>query len=441
MFTSFNTALSALSADTTAIDVIGNNLANLNTPGYKASEVSFSDLVTQSLGAGLGDTQVGFGVAQPITIRQFSQGAIQSSSGPLDVAIQGDGFLVVNDAATNSTLYTRGGNLEVNSAGQLVTATGFQVQGWNQSIDAITGITSVVTTGPTSNVIVPVGSLTKPQTSTSMSFNMNLNASAVAGSPAGTFATSIQVYDSLGVAHTVQVTFTKTATPGQWTYTLADTTPGDFTDGDPTGAKSTDNVQTPAADGKSNVIQFDQNGKLQTPAATDPQPTVALSGLSDNATPFTVTWNLYNQSATPPTPQLTDYSQPSSVSANDQDGKPSAQLTNVGINNGGQVVAKYSDGQQITVAQLAMANIANPESLIADGNNNYLASSSSALPAVGVPNTGGRGQILGGSVENSTTDIAKEFTNLIVFQRAYEANSKVITTTDTLSQDTIGLIR
>ena len=97
MFTSFSTALSALGAHTTAIDVVGNNLANLNTPGYKSSVVSFSDLVTQSLGAGLGETQVGFGVARPVTIRQFSQGAIQASSGPLDVAIQGDGFLVVRE--------------------------------------------------------------------------------------------------------------------------------------------------------------------------------------------------------------------------------------------------------------------------------------------------------------------------------------------------------
>ncbi|MBX7133916.1 MAG: flagellar hook basal-body protein [Fimbriimonadaceae bacterium] len=120
MFTSFSTALSALGAHATAVDVVGNNLANLNTPGFKASVVAFSDLVTQSLGAGLGETQVGFGVARPTTIRQFSQGAIQASSGPLDVAIQGDGFLVVRDPVSNSVLYTRGGNLQVNKAGQLV---------------------------------------------------------------------------------------------------------------------------------------------------------------------------------------------------------------------------------------------------------------------------------------------------------------------------------
>src|SRR3974390_2974625 len=112
MFTSFSTALSALSADSTAIDVVGNNLANINTPGFKASTVSFHDLVTQSLGAGLGETQVGFGVGTPVTLRQFSQGAIQSTGGPLDAAIQGDGFFVVQDNS-GQTLYTRGGNFQV----------------------------------------------------------------------------------------------------------------------------------------------------------------------------------------------------------------------------------------------------------------------------------------------------------------------------------------
>src|SRR5262245_50266260 len=129
MITSFSTALSALAAHTTAIDVVGNNLANLNTPGFKASTVSFHDLVTQSLGAGLGETQVGFGVGTPITLRQFSQGAIQNTGGPLDAAIQGDGFFIVKGSA-NQTLYTRGGNFEVDTNGNLTLATGENLQGW-----------------------------------------------------------------------------------------------------------------------------------------------------------------------------------------------------------------------------------------------------------------------------------------------------------------------
>lgn len=151
-----------------------------------------------------------------------------------------------------------------------------------------------------------------------------------------------------------------------------------------------------------------------------------------------ITWNLYDAAKQP---RLTMYSQTSAVSANSQDGSAAAQLTHIGIADGGQVIAKYSNGQQIAVAQLAMASIVNPESLIAAGSNNYQLSSKSALPAIGLPGSGGRGEILGGSVESSTVDIAKEFTNLIVYQRAYEANSKVITSTDQLSQTTIALIR
>src|SRR5947208_11212394 len=129
MITSFSTALSALAAHSTAIDVTGNNLANLNTPGFKESIISFHDLVTQSLGAGLGETQVGFGVGTPVTLRQFSQGAIQSTGGPLDAAIQGDGFFVVK-GSQNNTMYTRGGNFRVDTDGNLRTATDELVQGW-----------------------------------------------------------------------------------------------------------------------------------------------------------------------------------------------------------------------------------------------------------------------------------------------------------------------
>jgi flagellar hook protein FlgE len=422
MFTSFNTALSALSADTTAIDVVGNNLANLNTPGYKASVVSFSDLVTESLGAGLGETQVGFGVASPITIRQFSQGAIESSSGALDVAIQGDGFLVVSDPTSNGgTLYTRGGNLEVNKAGQLVTATGFQVQGWN----SVNGVLD--TTTPPTNLSVQVGSLTAPTPTKNISFDMNLDAGAVSKPTPTTFSTSITVYDSLGTSHNASIQFTKDAAAGQWDYTLS--IPGS-------------DMASGTAAAQSGTVTFDSNGNLVSPAAPNPpattSPTLTVSGLADGASDMSIAWNLYDSSNQP---RLTNYSQSSAVSANAQDGSAAAELTHIGIADGGQIIAKYSNGQQVAVGQLAMASIVNPESLIAAGNNNYQLSSKSALPAVGLPSTGGRGEILGGSVESSTVDIAKEFTNLIVYQRAYEANSKVITTTDQLSQDTINLIR
>jgi flagellar hook protein FlgE len=416
MFTSFSTALSALGAHTTAVDVVGNNLANLNTPGYKASVVAFSDLVTQSLGAGLGETQVGFGVARPTTIRQFSQGAIQASSAPLDVAIQGDGFLVVRDPISSSVLYTRGGNLQVSKSGQLVTATGFRLQGWNE----VNGVLD--TTQPAGDVMVPVGSLRTPVATTGMSFDLNLDASGTAGPPPSTFSTSIEVYDSLGVSHVVSVSFTKTANPGEWDYSMS------FPDSD---------LTTPPFTPVTGTLTFDSSGKLSAPAVTDTQPSMQVTGLKDGAADLDITWNLYHGAA----PRLTQYSQPSAVAANSQDGFAAAQLVRVGIGDGGRVLAQYSNGQQVAVGQLAMAAVRNPESMIAVGNNNFQLSARSALPAVGLPGTGGRGQIMGGAVEFSTVDIAREFTNLIVLQRGYQANARVVTAVDEISQETINLKR
>ena len=152
---------------------------------------------------------------------------------------------------------------------------------------------------------------------------------------------------------------------------------------------------------------------------------------------MSLNWNPYTAAGTG---RITQFGQPSANAASSQDGSPASQLTRVGLSNGGELLAQYSDGTQVVVGQVAMANVRNPESLIAAGNNNYQASALTATPAIGVPNTGGRGDIQGGSIESSTVDIAQEFTNLIVLQRGYQANSRVITTADTLSKETINLI-
>ncbi len=415
MFTSFSTALSALAACSTAIDVVGNNLANLNTTGFKTSNISFHDLVTQSLGAGLGDTQVGFGVGTPITQREFTQGAIQTTGGTLDAAIQGDGFYIVQ-GANASTEYTRAGNFQVDQNGNLTTATGEQVQGWTQSNGVLN------TNAPPGDISIPVGSVMPPVTTKSFSFDINLNAAATTGNSDGTFATSVTIYDSLGNSHIVTATFTKSATAGQWNYSL--------------GVPDSD-VANPPATPLTGTLTFDANGNLTSPAVTDPASQLQIQGLADGASDMTMTWNLFNNG----TPRITQYAQPSSTSAVAQDGAPAAQLVHVAVGNGGQVLAQFSNGQQTVVGQLAMATIRNPDSLIAVGNNNYQISARSALPAVGLPGTGGRGSVQGGAVEASTVDIATEFTNLIVFQRGYEANSKVVTSVDELSQTTINLIK
>jgi len=426
MFTSFSTALSALNATSTAIDVVGNNLANLNTTGYKESVVSFHDLVSQSLGAGLGETQVGFGTARPLTTRQFTQGALPASSGLLDAGIQGDGFFVVRDPATNATLYTRAGDFQIDKDGNLLSGTGQRVEGWTMA----NGVMN--TNGAVTDIQIPVGQLRQPIQTTTFSLSANLNASAVSGVQSGdtkdNFSTPIQVIDSLGNPLVLTATFTKDpTTPLQWTYQIS--VPGEATSAGVAGTP-TELLAPPG------VLTFDATGKLVTPVA-GPIP-VTVAGLTDNAKDLNIDFNLFG---TDGTATITQFSQPSTTSANSQDGVPAAQLIRVGLGDGGQVLAEYSNGTQQVVAQLAVAAIRNPGSLIAIGENNYEASADTAQAAVGVANTGGRGQIMGGSLESSTVDIAKEFTNLIVLQRAYQANGKVITASDQISQDTINLIR
>jgi flagellar hook protein FlgE len=411
MFASFSTALSALTADETAINVVGNNLANLNTPGFKDTVVSFSDLVTQSLG-GAGTTQIGGGVGTPITLTNFAQGAIQSTTGPLDAAIQGDGFFIVQ-GPNNATEYTRGGNFQVNSSGTLETSTGEPLQGWT----AAGGVLS--TNGPTGNITVPTGTLTAPIATSATTVSLNLNSTATAAN--GTFSTSITAYDSLGESHIVTYTFTPTGTPNQWNYSASIP-----------GADAA--TVTPAT----GTLTFDTNGNLISPLPTDPQPVITAAGMTDGSSDMSITWNLYN-GANGTTPTITQFAQASATNAVTQNGAASANLSSVSLGNGGQVIALYDNGQQVVVGQLAMASIRNPDSLKGAGDNNYLATGTTALPAIGLPGTGGRGTVLGQSVESSTVDMATEFTNLIVFQRSYEASAHVVTTVDQMSQDTIAL--
>lgn len=417
MFTSFSTALSALDATSTAIDVVGNNLANMNSTGFKTSDVSFSDLVTQSLGAGLGSTQVGFGTATPLTVRDFSQGALQTTSGLLNGAISGGGFFVVQDPAGN-TEYTRAGNFQTDKDGNLLTATGDLVQGWT-AIDPTTG--AIDTNGPVGNIVIPVGSLKAPAPTTTLSDDMNLNSAATADDTS-TFSTPITIYDSLGTSHVLTLSFVKTDA-NQWTYT-ASLAAADVSD--PTTAQ----VAT-------GTLQFTTDGTLDPTANTSPI-TFTMPALTDGATPGgTISWNLDN---TDGSARITQFGEPSASSASSQNGSPAAQLVNVGLADGGTILAQYSDGTQMTVGQVALASIRNPDSLIANGNNNFVLSELTATPNIGTPGTGGRGTIQGGSVEASNVDIALEFTNMIVYQRAYEANGKVVTTANQLSQDTINLI-
>jgi flagellar hook protein FlgE len=413
---SFAIALSGLTADSAALDVVGNNLANLNTTGYKDSNVSFYDLLQQSVAGG--STQIGGGVSAPQTERIFNQGSIQLTGGNYDAAIKGNGFFVVQDPSGN-TLYTRAGNFNLDANGNLITATGQFVQGWS----AQNGV--VNTSGPTGTITIPSNALQTPSATQNFSLSVNLDAAGVVGQPSGSFSTPIQVVDSLGVQHTLTVNFTETA-PGNWNYEV-DIPGADLTAGTP-------GTPSPVATG---TLTFDSNGNLTAPAAPA-QVAVAITGLTDGATDMNINWNLATLKGTG-TPLITQYSAASAVSASDQDGVVASQVTQVSIANGGAITAQFSNGNQEVIGQLALASVSNPDSLIAVGQNNYEAGANTATPVVGVPSTGTLGTVEGGALEASTVDIATEFTNLIVYQNSYQANSKVILTLDQLTQALLAL--
>jgi flagellar hook protein FlgE len=431
---SFSIALSALDADTTALNVIGNNLANLNTTGYKTNDVSFQDLMSSLEG----NAQIGGGVAPPTTERQFLQGTVNNTSGLLDAAINGNGFFIVT-GQDGSTMYTRDGSFQTSPDGTLVTANGDAVQGWT----ATNGVIS--TSGAIGDITIP-SAMAQPASATqNLSTNINLDASTATN---GEWSTQVSVIDSLGVSHTVTMNFTKTDA-NTWSYDV-EIPQADLSSSGGSGSGSGSGSSSTTLG--SGTLTFDSSGNLTgvTPdsgsgggsgsgsgSGTTP---VALSatGLADGAADLNINWNLFDASGNG---DITQYAQASSLSGSTQDGTPSAQVTQVDIEDGGMLMAHFSNGQSQVVGQLAVASIQNPETLIDLGNNNYSIGADTATPVAGAAQTGGRGQIIGGGLEASNVDIATQLTNLIVFQRSYQANSRAITTQDEVTQEVLNLIK
>lgn len=402
---SYSIALTGLLANTTALDVVGNNLSNMNTQGFKGDDVLFEDAfntANQSL-------QVGAGVGSTITTTDFTQGAITSTGQPLDAAIQGNGFFVVQDAEGN-TSYTRDGSFSLNAAGDLVTSSGDLVQGWT-SVDGVLN-----PSGPTSSISIPALSSTPPSATANMTVTANLDASATTGT---TFSTPLQVVDSLGNTQTLSINFTETAA-NTWSYTV--TIPGEDVSGGTAGTPSSLATGT---------LTFNASGQLTSPAAGTPVSVKTSGTLTDGAAALNINWNLYDSSGNP---QLTQFAEASAATGTTQDGVQPATATGVTLQNGGDLVASYSNGQQVTIAQLAVASIGNPDTLIAASNNNFTLGTDTLTPSVGTAGSGDRGTIVGQSLEGSNVDMATEFTNLIVYQRGYEAGSKIITTQTQMDQ-------
>lgn len=412
----FSVALSGLTASSIAVDVIGNNLANLNTPGFKGSAMEFQDLMTQTMGGvDSGSSQVGLGVAPGGAVRQFIQGAIQPTSGSLDAAINGDGFFVVKDQR-NQTLYTRAGNFRMDADGNLLTASGEKVQGWS----AVKG--ALNTNGAIGDISLPVSGVIPATASTKMSLNVNLDAGATVGETNGSFSTPIQVVDSLGNTHIITATFTKSAA-NKWDYKL-DVPPADLKEGG----------ETKAASGS---LEFDSSGLLSKPAQDSAPVDVKIAGLADGAADLSIAWSLWNSDA----PDITQFAQTSATSSVTQDGVQAGEITDIGLKDGGVITAHFSNGQDTVIGQLAVASIRNPDTMVGVGNNNLKISNETSDPAIGAADSGGRGKIVGGALEASTVDIAREFTNLITMQRSYQANSKMITAADDMMQQTLAMMR
>jgi flagellar hook protein FlgE len=414
MGTAFSNALSGLQANSQAIDIVSANLANLNTYGYKAEQVSFEELVSQSLGGTNGASLVG-GSVNAISNQSLSQGSITTTGQPYDAAITGNGYFVLQTPAGQQA-FTRAGNFTVDATGQLLTQAGDNVEGWN----AVNGV--VNTNSAVSNIVLPVTGLSAPSATTAFTLGVNLDASAAAGTTAATFSSPIQVVDSLGETHALTVTYTET-TPGNWGYAIT-IPPSDLT------SAST----TPVATG---TLTFDSSGNLTAPAATASPVAVAITGLADGAADMKLNWNLYDANGNP---QITQYDQTSSNLSSSQNGQQAGQVTGISIGVNGEVTAAYSNGANVEVGQLAVGSVLNPGSMQDLGNNTFGVTSATAIPAIGVPGTGSRGTVTGGALESSTVDIATEFTNLLVYERGYQANSKVVTTEDQVVQTTLSLI-
>lgn len=406
----FSTPLSGLNASSAALKTVSNNLANMNTDGYKTQTATFSDLFYQNYGAsGSGDPiQSGLGVHVSGNTQDFSNGVVSSNGVASNMALNGAGFFVIQNAGGGQS-YTRNGDFTTNSAGQLITQAGEQVMGY----PAVGGVVS------TNAKLVPlaVGSgTTSPATPTSMfSLNTNLDSATAMGA---TFQSPISVYDSLGASHVLTVTYTKNSA-NSWSYNV--TIPSSDVQGG-TGATTT------VASGS---MTFDSSGAL-----TSPTSAIALSvgPMSNGAATMTQSWKLTSADGTS---LLTQTASKSSNNSALQDGFAAGVLNTYVVESDGTVQATFSNGQTRAIGQVAVASFANPQGLTLNGNNEFTGTTASGTAVVGTAGTGGRGSIASASVEQSNVDVAQQFANLIVFQRAYEANAKAITAFDQLEQDTI----
>ena len=435
---SFSIPLSGLDANSQALSAIANNLANMNTIGYKATSTTFQDTLFQSLGTtGSGDPiQIGTGAAVSSNAANFTQGGEDSTGVDTDMMIQGQGFFVLQNS-NSEQLYTRAGNFTVGSNGILQASDGSSVMGY-----LATQSGTIDTTQPIAPIPIDYGQTSPANATTTMQMSLNLDSdtSVVTTSDSPSWSTTAQIYDAEGGAHTVTLNFWNTGS-GTWSYSAT----------------------LPAADlGKtgsavtlaSGTLGFDGSGNLTstTVDTTSPSGSVStVSGSAGNITGITLptgdtladgakalnfTWDLFNSSGTS---QVTQAAASFSGSNLQQDGYASGSLQSISVQSNGVIEGVYSNGQNRPIAQLALASFASNEGLQQVGNNEYSETLASGGVNLGVAGSGQLGTVAGGELEASNVDLATEFSNLIIAQRAYQANAQTVTTFDQVYQTTINM--
>ena len=448
--TSMYAGLSGLNANALQLSLIGNNISNSNTVGYKSSSATFQDLLSQTLSGGSSSTnplQVGLGTTAAGTSMNFSQGSLQTTGINSHMAIQGGGFFVVNNGEGNS--YTRAGNFNVDAKGNLVTADGLFVQGYTQKDPATN---KIMADGALSNITIPPGTLFAPTATTSVRLISNLDANATSGT---VFTSSMRVVDSLGSSHQLNYVFTKGANPGEWSYDIT-VDGGEVTGGTAGTAYSLIGAAGAPPTAPAGTMVFDATGKLSLvdgnsvlnatpPPLLDPAVApipITTPTFSNGASEMSFTWDVAKaDSSASYTSYLTGYGAPSATSSSAQNGFAAGSLSSFTVAEDGTVQGIFSNGQTAELARIALVTFNNPAGLLKTGSNNYSASTSSGEPSIGGAAAGGRGKIAASSLELSNVDIASEFINMIIAQRGYQANSRVISITDQVTQESINLVR
>jgi len=414
-----SSAISALSAQSSALAVISDNIANSQTTAYKTNTATFESLVTASSSA---SSYSSGGVTTSAKSNISTQGLLTTTTNSTDIAIQGTGFFPVTTSLTGgSTLYTRNGSFSIDSSGYLVND-GSYLMGWR------TDSTGAVVGSASSDTLVPINTsvaATSGSATTATTIAANLPADAAVGA---TFSSSMSVYDSLGTANTVQVTWTKTG-ENSWSAGFGNPT----LSSDSTGATATGTTS-----GSIDIV-FNSDGSLAsaTPAS------ISISGWTDGAADSTVTVKLgtigstdglsqYSSGATTPAVDVTSIS---------SDGLPYGKLSSIAVGDDGTVNATYSNGQTIAIYKIPVATFTAPSGLQAQSNGLYAATAASGNAVVQASGTNGAGTIYGSELESSTTDTNTEFSSMISAQQAYSAASQVISAVNKMFDTLISAVR